>query len=734
MARHPQQRDRDHGGCGLHAAYNFVPLSRWVYLPNSATWADLVSHDIPFEDGLCGYLDMSIHAYSPILVGQEQDRDKPLTFHRLPDGRAAIPGSTLRGLIRNVIEIAAFCKMRYVDDSRFGVRDLTNGAIPFYRQYLTRDRGNQIYEPLSKAGWLRFESGEWRLTPCEHARVEHRELRAYLGVDWLDDLRRPSAAVKYQRWTSHKVLGINFDVGPPMDHPHSGKRLHYRKASRLGQGSERGTLVFTGQPGPNKHMEFIFFDEQDGPSIPLPEETSRDFLGVHVDSNEWKAWNQPGKDKDKEQARRRWREQFTRGIPVFYLQEPNGHIRALGLAQMFKLAYRYTVGDMIDHTQPRHHDEESLDLADLIFGTAHSKDPSRSLKGRADFSAAVCTQPAPQELAPKAVILNSPKPTFYPNYVVQDVDHGTLKNRAYHTYDGAGTEIRGWKRYPARPIDPLHLFPSLVEGKQRENRKVQVQLQPLAEGVEFTGRLRFHNLRPIELGALVWALTWNADPQLRHSVGLGKSLGLGQISVAITATDIRPNRRDPRALPTPSWQDCMKTFVQHMDKQYRDAQMNPAPTGWLESEQLVQLLAMADPRQAPGLPGDLSHPHLDIGRNEFLDAKRSFQVLPEYVTFRGRRDRDIDWSTCDASAPGSANAERWLKEEIQALSTQHHTPEVTLLFGRLLAQKWQQIDDVAIKAEALTLIRDYWEKANRWDNPQGKAAKAARAIYGGQNA
>lgn len=716
------------GGHGLHAPYNFVPLSRWVYCPD---WSDRVSHDIPFADGLCGSLDLTIHAHSPILVGQEQDREKPLTFHRLPgpDGRFAIPGSTLRGLIRNVIEIAAFGKLRYVDDQRFGVRDLTSGAIPFYRQYLTRNRGNQTYEPLSKAGWLRFEGGDWKLIPCEHARVEHDELRAFLGDDWvrISKSDRPSAGQKYDAWMKHNgSFAIQFQAGTLRDQPHSGKRLHYRKASRLGEGPDQGMLVFTGQPGPNKHMEFIFFDPNEGRAIAL-KEAANDFLAVHAESEEWNDWNERQKPKP-------WREKYKEAlsgkddIPVFYLQEPNGLVRALGLAQMFKLAYRHSVRDMIDHTNPRHRDEKVWDLTDLIFGIADSKDPKLSLKGRAEFSAAVCCDPSPHELRPTAVILNNPKPTFYPNYVLQDEKDGTLKGREYRTYDGAGTEIRGWKRYPARPIDPLRLFPTL-EGKQRENRKVQVQLQPLAEGTEFTGRLRFHNLRPSELGALAWALTWNRDPGLRHSIGLGKPLGLGQINIDIAAADIRTNRRLREDEKAPTWKDCIEIFTRHMDEQYRNFQATPAPTGWLESEQLVQLLAMADPRHAPGQPGDLSHPHLDIGRNEFLDAKRAFQVLPEYVAFEGRRDCEIDWSTRDASSPGAANAERWLKERLQALSAQHHAPEDTLLFGRLLAQEWQQIEDMVLKAETLALIRDRWEQAGRWDSPQGKAAKKAKAIY-----
>ncbi|MGB0723320.1 MAG: TIGR03986 family type III CRISPR-associated RAMP protein [Gammaproteobacteria bacterium] len=737
MGYHDNRRGgfRDHQGGrgnntgGLHAAYNFVPLSRWVYQPD---WKDTVSHDIPLEDGLRGHLDIRIHAHSPILVGREQDREQPITFHQLPDGNFAIPGSSLRGMIRNVIEIAAFGKLRHRDNGRLGVRDLTNGAVPFYRQYLTRDRGNQTYEALSKSGWLTLKEGKWQLTPCAHARVEQHELRAYRKTDWPGDVRkRPSAAFKYEHWTRGGAeLEIKFDCGPAENHPHNGKKLYYRKAEKLGTGSKTGMLVFTGQPGPNKHMEFIFFDEDKPKPIELPDTIVRDFMGIHEESDEWLAWAHP--DKTRNPARtNQWREQFKDGIPVFYLQQPGAggtpgeRVHALGLAQMFKLAYQHSVGDMIDHSSPVHGDEETWDLADLLFGTAHSENPRLSLRGRANFSAAVCTEAAPKQLPPKATILNSPKPTYYPNYVVQDAEGGQLKGRDYRTYDGASPEIRGWKRYPARPVDPLRLFPTL-EGKQKENKKVQVRLQPLESGVEFAGKLRFHNINPIELGALAWALTWGDNHELRHGIGLGKPFGLGQISIAITGAHILTNKRGDKEK---SWQEYADKFADHMDQIVREHQLDQETTGWLESEQLTQLLAMADPRRAPDDPNALRHPRLEIGRNDFLDAKKRHQVLPEYSPFTGRRDRDIGWRSDTGASGGSASAHRWLEQNLQSLSAQHHTPEDTILFGRLLAEKWQAMEDGDDKAEVLALIRERWEQAGRWDSPQGKAAKKAKAIY-----
>ncbi|HFD17052.1 MAG TPA: hypothetical protein ENJ38_12220, partial [Rhodospirillales bacterium] len=48
---------------------------------------------------------------------------------RLPDGRYAIPGSSLKGLIRAVVEIAGFGRMRMVDDIRPGLRDISGKYV-----------------------------------------------------------------------------------------------------------------------------------------------------------------------------------------------------------------------------------------------------------------------------------------------------------------------------------------------------------------------------------------------------------------------------------------------------------------------------------------------------------------------------------------------------------------------------------------------------------------------------
>jgi CRISPR-associated protein Cmr6 len=53
-----------------------------------------------------------------------------------------------------------------------------------------------------------------------------------------------------------------------------------------------------------------------------------------------------------------------------------------------------------------------------------------------------------------------------------------------------------------------------------------------------------------------------------------------------------------------------------------------------------------------------------------------------------------------------------------------------VLRSKDLAHAWQKIGDASLKAEALADIRARWQAEGWWDDPRGKAAKQARALYG----
>ena len=109
----------------IRAPFNFVPLSEKVFFPD---WANQISHDIPFSDGVSGTIQLKITAKTPIFVRNghtRQDADSKnntyKSFSKTADDKFFIPGTSIKGAIRNVMEILSFGKMSQVSKDRKSV-------------------------------------------------------------------------------------------------------------------------------------------------------------------------------------------------------------------------------------------------------------------------------------------------------------------------------------------------------------------------------------------------------------------------------------------------------------------------------------------------------------------------------------------------------------------------------------------------------------------------------------
>jgi len=529
----PNNKAGGYGGNGstidkITAPYNFVPLSKKVFFPD---WADKVSHDVPFADGISGELECELTTHTPIYVrnGGKWEHDHVMRdpkaqsfFYVKVDGQKKfmIPGTSLKGMLRNVVEIASFGKMTKVDDHRYGVRDLTNPNKKLYVDHMTDTVGQRIYKSKAKAAWLTIspETEQWTLVPCSFARVEQTDLVNYHPRRPDGIKKRISAVKKYELWGGN--LDLQFDHNGEGDHRHSCGMLRYIRATNIGKGKTRGCLVFTGQPAENKrdvdprnhskHMEFIFFGEENR-TLPVEKKIKKEFEFIHSDANE---------NPNEEWAE--WKKKLSHGhkVPVFYLTNKDGSLHSIGLALMYRLPYKYSVVEAIGHTSPDHQHTDP-DLAETIFGFVNGNESA--LKGRVSISPAVALNP----VAAQAVqtVLGGPKPSFYPNYITQPPElSANHPNLNYKTFMDDDCQIRGWKRYPARPKEAIQIPKGVTD-------KVDTKLIPLKEGVRFFFRVKIHNLKPVELGALAWAMSWGGDSRLRHSLGMGKALGFGQATI-----------------------------------------------------------------------------------------------------------------------------------------------------------------------------------------------------------
>jgi hypothetical protein len=290
---------------------------------------------------------------------------------------------------------------------------------------------------------------------------------------------------------------------------------------------------------------------------------------------------------------------------------------------MPKLAGDFSIHDMLQHTDKAHIDETVPDFAALLFGRVGEK-PEDALKGRVYFEPAFLQGDANVDKQPKATILNGAKPSYFPNYIYQTVNKSgeKLASGQYATYvhstGNPAPELRGWKRYPVRADHEV--APQPLGDNQKTT--VQTRLHTLATGSVFKSRVVFHNLKPQELGALLWALQFEGK---RHSLGMAKSFGYGQVSINLDWDVSKLVCNDPEGIPEAQADSYIDKF-----KQYMSGQLGK---DWRTSTPIAALTAMADPACRQQFSGELKHMVMGMGRNnnDFVTARQNALVLKSYI-------------------------------------------------------------------------------------------------------
>lgn len=532
--------------------------------------------------------------------------------------RYIIPGTSIKGVLRNVLEIISFGKMSRVSDQRYSLRDLYNRKA--YTDKLTSGAPSKLI-PMSQSGWLKKNGKQWFLKPCKFARVEQSDI-SKAGQGFPQD--RCSAVDKYTRYRG-AIANVPFSVSSQRIHSHKNGsiKIVYDKVNTLGEGSLTGNLVFTGQPNYKKHMEFIFYDE----CLYNIDVTNlkKDFEFIHSDPSS-------GKPNPEWEF---WREKLERGerVPVFYLTAQGeaasgtSFPESMGLAMMYRLPYALTIGDAVRETNPIHFprntDEFKPDMADLIFGYCQN---GKALRGRVHVGHFQETEESLSIRNGKTIetlkaVLGSPKPTFYPNYLEQRHVNGVLVDREdYVTYmDKGKARVRGWKRYPTTAQDDQPSAATIPK-IPNDNEDMTVLFRPLPKETTFRGKIRFHNLKQEELGAILWTLTWGGNGNCHHQIGMAKPLGFGRIKITLDMDKSRIIHPEEAHIDR---REAERTFIEYMEKELGGS--------WKKSEQLNQLLAMADSTVRSSVP--LEYPKLTVkpNLNEFAVFKKERKVLRAYL-------------------------------------------------------------------------------------------------------
>lgn len=567
----------------IKAPYNFVPLNKKVVSPY---WEPYISHDVPFEDSESGELEITITAASPIFVKNGMGKDdekahydgdgkqiKPYRFSQDENGNFFIPGSSVKGMIRSVLEVMSFGHMgRKINDIRYSVRDFSNSDI-----YNPSEISREV-----KCGWLRQNGDRFELEGGGPVRrIKHVEIEKAFRIKNFSNTGKDKSAKAKHHKLPEPTPSILFST--------------FRNKNGVeictidSEGDFSGRIVVTGQPSDKKNKEFVFVET--GAWEDVPSDVVKNFLFAYYDhdrsqqSEDWKFWKTKLSNGEK--------------IPVFYRRYAhNKEIKDMGLAMLYKIVYRNSILELVEE----HQGEVKCDISEVIFGHIKQKDKGNILKGRIHVGHAYSTNmPQAQEGSEFKGVLSSPKATYYPNYIHQA---GARKYSTYH--DKAN--LSGWKRYPVHSEGV-----QVNERPDRSTEKILTRFIPLKEGATFKLKLRYHSLKKIELGALLSALTFHNTERTFHSIGMAKPLGYGKVKIELSGIENIP--------------EYMKAFECFMNVELE----NTHPE-WHLSSQVRELLTMSQEQDNSGAAA-LEYMKLGMKRgepNEFVEAKKSMEYLKRY--------------------------------------------------------------------------------------------------------
>lgn len=535
------------------APYNFVPLPETVLTtPINA----IPPHDS--YTGHTGYFDCELETCSPTYVRGMQTVDQMAAESAAPSEPSSLdggktpflPGSSLRGMVRTLMEIITYAKPGAVTKNQLVYRSVgdTSSQGEAYRNRLmaTDPALKNHFTPKVKAGFMRQVGDKWYIQPAQE-----------IGGTTFARIHRNDIPQGLARWAgcrnAHKIY---IHPGPYKYQAVRGGFLHikYAKVLRVNATESNGlqkavlaqsgwmikknseTVVF-GQPNKTDRKQDDWILVPDHETYEQSEGQTPDLVTAYKEQRspeQRKLLGESGVLQDMQ--------------PVFYLMEKaegqaEESLIFFGHTMMMRLPYQQAPYDLLPSEL---HDNERpvVDWVEAMFGYVDKKVPDDNLDGqtkntaragRLFFSDAVCLpgqgQLLQEELSPH--ILASPKPTTFQHYLTQRYPDDP---KALYDYSHAGeTTLRGFKLYWHKGSKP-----DIAETDEKKlkldkakvlSKRQYTTIQPIRPGVRFRFRLHFENLRAVELGALAWLLQIDKLGNYRFKLGMGKPLGMGAISL-----------------------------------------------------------------------------------------------------------------------------------------------------------------------------------------------------------
>lgn len=479
------------------APYNFIPLISEVVTGEIAEVSQAAYKEHVLAHGKnTGYIDLEITSKSPLFIGGNGGK------FFAPSGKPMIPGSSIRGMVKNLFKIITCGSMRPgedIEDKHLYSRGMAakGNFGKYYSERMSEmktvtSKGKQERKAFSKAqpGFLIKLKGtnEYYVCPAQGKKVRYED----------GDSRR-SAKKGSVTWPVKKE-----DTDIYRCEIHTGKMIH--KDKKTGRFEDKWIYYTIFSP-----------DWREENRIPVPSEVVRDYDNDHPANDKLKGISLRAlAKKDNEAAGFTHCQDIDFVVPCCYLAE-DGVVQHFGHGLHYRIPYKKSIAD---HISKNLKDESVADLSDMIFGR-------RELWGSRVFFEDALHDGTVKKLGSSLTHpLLSPKPTSFQLYLEQspDADMNTLK----HWDEEA--KIRGYKLYWHQGNNENQWQLNTNKDKVIDGMK---PIEPLAANNRFKGRIRFSNLSDVELGALLAVFDLaRQDKNICYKLGMGKSIGLGSVDIS----------------------------------------------------------------------------------------------------------------------------------------------------------------------------------------------------------
>jgi CRISPR/Cas system CSM-associated protein Csm3 (group 7 of RAMP superfamily) len=578
------------------APYNFVPVNKIVVKSEAPPSFD------SYHQGLyTGYINLDIETLTPLYIrGSNAEDGGEVADFFSPGSKPKIPGSSLRGMTRNLVEIVSCSRMEYVDDSTLYYRSLADQCRSVRIEYsqIMGQRGPNANRPgyRFKAGYLQRVGQEYQILP---ARIQNG--RQYL--------RTPKLNTPEFSW----------------------------------QWQQDGSCITVSGPDPSgKKTKDWLINPVDNNARPI-KISAPDLNAYRNDSNRFKdkrdITDSEKRDGDLLRCLRAEEslENAKNMVPCFYVTwtEHGGIERvAFGHTAYFRLAYRLSIKQ---HLPIAHRSNDNpLDLTSAIFGQASN------FAGRVFFEDALIDSEDLVKVSQEEVylkILSNPKPTTFQHYLEQGNKN---KNNLLH-WNNQEALLRGHKMYwhrqtPQTGENGWEAGPEDVQSSPSQYTRVKT----ITSDAHFQGRIRFENLSAIELGALLFVL--ELPNGCAHKIGMGKPLGLGSVRIKPTLTlskRMEAEGRYGRLFDGQKWylaeepaqiDDFKAGFAEHMLKEtkHEKGASNPFNAYW-NTERMRELRAILSFDQ-------------NTGADDWLERTRYMEIERRKTDSSGREKKENEFS------------------------------------------------------------------------------------------